>query len=178
MSIATFFEFGPVTLGLFLPQVVQVGLYGQPPRPVSPALPGGVSQTNADFGGMVQLVGYRTDQSNADRLVLDLYWQATAQVNHPYIVFVHLVNAQQRIVAQHDGRPQNGQPLMTCWQPGEIYHDQHVIQLEPNIPAGTHTLQVGLYHSLSGARLTVRQPTGVEADHVTLGQIEIEPAGK
>ena len=163
-------------------RVISVGLYGLPPRSSVPAVPETASRAQAEFGDMAQLIGYETQVSDR-RLTLDPYWQASGQVDHPYIVFAHLLDARGQIVSQRDSRPQDGQPLMTCWQPGEIYRDRRILDLPEGMAAGTYALRVGLYHSATGSRLEavtggVGDPrrTVIESDHVSLGPIEIDSA--
>ena len=156
-------------------RVISVGLYGLPPRSSVPAVPENASRAQAEFGDMAQLIGYETQVSDR-RLTLDLYWQASGQVDHPYIVFAHLLDARGQIVSQRDSRPQDGQPLMTCWQPGETYRDRRILDLPAGMAAGTYALRVGLYHSATGSRLEVVTSDGIESDHVSLGPIEIDSA--
>ena len=109
--------------------VVKIGLQGTPPPSTVTAIPDNISNNQAEFGGMVRLIGHQLDRSQTDRWTLDLYWQAIAPVDHPYAVFNQVVNDQGQIVAQHDGSPQRGKVLMSCWQPGDLYLDRHVINL-------------------------------------------------
>jgi hypothetical protein len=153
-------------------EVMSVGLYGLPPRATVEALPSSAKTASADLGGMARLIGYEVQQSDR-QVTIDWYWQRGDQVDHPYVVFNHLVDAQGQIMAQQDGRPQAGQPLMTCWQPAEIYRDRQVIELPANLPPGAYRLQVGLYNAVNGRRVPVKEATTASIDQIEIGPIEV-----
>jgi hypothetical protein len=156
-----------VTMAAVL-QVMSTGLLGLPPRDALSALPTQATPIQADFGGTVQLVGYET-RREGDRLLVDWYWRNSAPVNHLYAVFNHLNNAQWLTFAAHDGPPQGGQPLMTCWQTSEIYRDTHRLKLPSDLPIGdAYFLEIGLVDSQTGARVPVRNGAGAVADHLEI----------
>ncbi len=154
-------------------EVMRVGLYGLPPRVTLEALPSTATTLAANFDGMAQLIGYDA-QTQGDHLIVDWYWRGSGQVDQPYVVFNHLLNDRHDIVAQQDDRPQHGQPLMTCWQPGEIYHDQQVLDVKPDLPAGAYSLEMGLYDARTGARVPVVTADGQVADHFTIAPVDLQ----
>ncbi len=153
-------------------EVVHVGLYGLPPRATMDAMPATVQTASADFGGMAQLIGYDVQQTDR-QLTIDWYWQRSNQIDHPYVVFNHLVDAQGKIVAQQDDRPQAGQPLMTCWQPNELYADRHVIELPANLPPGAYRLQMGLYNAATSRRVPVIGSAEIATDQIEIGPLDV-----
>ena len=153
-------------------EVMSVGLYGLPPRVTTEALPSTAKTISADFGGMAQLIGYEVQRTDR-QLTIDWYWQRGDQIDHPYVVFNHLVDARGQIVAQQDNRPQAGQPLMTCWQPNEIYADRHVIDLPADLPAGAYRLQMGLYNAVTGQRVPVDEAAQGPIDQIEIGPIDV-----
>lgn len=148
-------------------QVIQVGLYGQPPASTLSSTPADMLPVQADFDGMAELIGYQIEPAAVNQLTLDLYWKAIGQVDRPYVVFNHVLNDQGQIIAQQDSRPQNGQPLMTCWQPNELFADQHVIPIDLQTLSGNLNLELGLYDAVTGQRVPV-ESSGIMADHVVL----------
>lgn len=79
------------------------------------------------------------------RVEVVLYWEALAQVETDYSMFVHLVNDTGVVVAQADGYAvKNTRPLST-WQAGEILFDVREIRLPPNLPAGDYGILIGWY---------------------------------
>jgi hypothetical protein len=86
-------------------------------------------------------------------------------------VFVHLLDEQGRLVAQHDGEPGGGLVLTTTWQPGETVADNHGLLVPIDVAGGRFTVQVGLYPlGDPGNRLLVETATG-RADAYPLGTI-------
>lgn len=153
--------------------VVQVGLYGLPPRSTVAAIPSTATPTLADFKGMAQLAGYAIEPA-VGRLIVEWYWRGAGPVDRPYTVFNHVLNDQRQMVGQRDERPQGGQPLMTCWQPDEIYRDRHLIDLPPDLPAGTYTVEMGLYDAQTGDRVPLTAADGSQSDHLEFGPIYLE----
>ncbi len=160
-----------VTMAAVL-EVMSVGLYGLPPRTTANALPPTAQPLSADFGGMAQLRGYQVQPSKR-QVTIDWYWQRANQIDHPYVVFNHLIDAQGQIAAQQDARPQAGQPLMTCWQPNELYPDRHVIDLPAALPAGTYRIQMGLYNAVNGQRVPVNGSGPAAGDQIEIGPVEV-----
>lgn len=131
----------------------------------------------ADFGGMISLVGYDMSTPSAragEPFSLVLYWQARSPDGHDYSVFVHVLNAEGAIVAQHDSSPQNGNYPTGIWAPGEFIPDTHTLSLPPDLPAGAYSLAVGLYRPQDGSRLPVRLSGQPAPDgRAIIGQIEV-----
>jgi hypothetical protein len=103
------------------------------------------------FGPSIDLVGDDAAAS-AGQLALTLDWRARAPVATSYTVFVHVVDAQGRIVAQQDGPPRAGKYPTTAWDPGEIVPDTRTIPL-PSLSPGRYAVLVGLYDPGTGVRL-------------------------
>ena len=94
------------------------------------------------------LVGFSLDAPTlaaGERLNLQLVWQATTELSESYRVFVHLLGADGRIVAQSDGLPAGWARPTTGWLPGEFIVDPHAITLPGTLPPGNYTLTTGLY---------------------------------
>lgn len=98
-------------------------------------------------------------------------WQADTRPERDYTLFGHLIDAQGKLVAQHDGMPQNGQMATSAWAPGEEVVDSFELPLPPDLAPGRYTLIAGAYDGQSGQRLTT--PDG--AARVVAGSIEIVP---
>ncbi len=107
----------------------------------------------ARLGSQFSLDGYELRRSARDKLDVSLYWHALATSQNNYKVFVHIIDADDRVLAQHDGEPSNGMRPMSTWLPGEHVKDDHRIGLGGQVPPGTYRLEVGLYDPASGERL-------------------------
>lgn len=99
----------------------------------------------ADFGGLIRLVSYSLEPD-----AIRLQWQALGQMREPYKVFVHLTDAEGRLIDQVDTIP--AAPT-TGWLPGEIIVQE--IALPSEAVARAERLLVGLYNAETGRRLSV-----------------------
>ena len=126
----------------------------------------------ADFDGKMKLLGYGLSVE-AGQLTVTLYWQTEQLMGYDYTVFVHLLNAQGQLLAQHDGQPWWDESIpTTTWLPGETLRDRHTLTLPPTLPPGPYTLRVGVYYWQTLERLPVRQNGLPVGDMVELGPID------
>ena len=115
----------------------------------------------ARLGESIQLLGCDLERAeNGRRLVLTLYWQALGRVSGYYKVFTHLLDAEGRIMAQHDGVPGEGVHPTLGWVAGEVIADRHELAMLPQGLTGRSQLAVGMYDPLTGARLPARDIAG------------------
>jgi len=94
-------------------------------------------------------------------LTVTLVWQAEAESEKSYHVFVHVLDPAGNIIAQNDAAPAQWQRPTTSWLHGEIVLDEHVLGMPVDTLAGDYTLLCGLYDPETGDRLTT--PTGSDA---------------
>lgn len=131
---------------------------------------------DASFGSSVELLGYDSTVEAA-RLTITLYWRDVAPLAEPYTVFVHVAEADGRVVAQHDGPPHDGAYPTTVWAPGEIVRDRHVVDLN-GVPPGSYRVLVGLYQRSTGQRLPIRTDLDVSVPDDALPLFDLAvPAG-
>lgn len=102
-----------------------------------------------------------------------LAWESSVVVQDSFHVFVHIVDADGRLRAQHDSVPGNGLLPMTSWAPGETVVDRFAIRLPPDLPPGMYTVWVGIYHPASGLRLPVTAGQDVGPDYAVVGSFEV-----
>jgi hypothetical protein len=122
----------------------------------------------ADFGGQIELLGYDAAREEG-ALAVTLHWRCLQPPNVDYTVFVHLLDAEGEIVAQHDSQPQDGAfPTSVC-DAGEVMADAHTLPLPPELPAGDYRLRVGMYQTETGERL----PVGGSGDSVEFGPVPL-----
>ncbi|HSJ59509.1 MAG TPA: glycosyltransferase family 39 protein [Anaerolineae bacterium] len=74
-----------------------------------------------------------------------LYWEALAEMDVPYTAFVHLLDANGRVVAGHDGEPAAGARPTTGWVPGEYVTDVHEFAVPADLAPGDYVIEVGVY---------------------------------
>jgi hypothetical protein len=123
----------------------------------APAVDAAVSAT---FPGVGALIGYR-DFAIPE---ITLVWRAESASAISYTVFVQLVSADGRVIAQSDALPMAGTRPTTGWRAAEYIADRHVLRV--NVPdyRGEARLIAGLYDAASGTRV----PLADGADHVLL----------
>jgi uncharacterized membrane protein len=140
------------TRGQTVVDLAEIEVQGREHRyePTSP----GHSQI-AQFGTSIELVGYDLQEavrSPGSPLEVTLHWHALETPERNYHTFVHLLDAGDRIVAQHDGPPAAGELPTLGWLPGEYLTDIHLLQLPFDLPDGEYRLGVGLYDPVTGFR--------------------------
>jgi hypothetical protein len=134
-------------------------------------MPDVATAVNITLSEQASLVGFSLEDSTVaagETLNLELVWQAVTELSESYRVFVHVLGADGRIVAQADGLPANWTRPTTGWLPGEFIRDAHSLTLPAELPPGEYALVTGLYLP-NGSRL--QQPNG--QDHILLTSITI-----
>lgn len=123
---------------------------------------------------LLRLTGYQLSHSSragqAD--IVTTSWEALKPVPTDYTVFLHLRDPAGQTVAQLDFRPFEGAYPTSQWQPGLIITESRPWQLPPDLPAGSYTLHLGLYHLESLAHLAPVKPGPGPA--VLLGEIKVQ----
>jgi hypothetical protein len=120
---------------------------------------------------VAQLEGYRlsgapprtspgTPARAGQPLPLTLYWRAVGPTPADLTVFVHLVDAEGRTVAQADGPPAGGKQPSSDWVAGEIVIDPRTVDLPADLGPGTYRLHVGFYDPATLQRLGAGRPDG------------------
>jgi hypothetical protein len=106
----------------------------------------------AQFGGMVELVGYSLVQSG-QTLRLDLQWKALATPDQHYMFFVHLADpGTGRPVVQVDTMPRAFTYPTGMWVPGEVVSEEVSLTIR-DVAGGTYDLAVGWYDPDTALRL-------------------------
>ncbi|HLZ09248.1 MAG TPA: hypothetical protein VKT80_11705, partial [Chloroflexota bacterium] len=133
----------------------------------------------ARFGQSISVVGFDLSApvaSPGGELTASIGWRADQPISTSYHVFLHLLDASDKIWGQWDGVPRNWSYPMTAWLPGEYVLDTYKLPISPRVPLGNLRLEVGLYDAVSGQRVSVVSPaSAASADHLVLGEIRIVP---
>jgi len=132
-----------------------------------------------EFMKSFHLLGYDLDHSTArpgDIIHLTLYWQALAEMETSYTVFVHLLDAQSRTWGQKDNAPVKGTHPTTSWLPGEVVIDEYEIVVDAVAPAGKYQIEVGMYDLATMLRLPANDEQGnpLPDDRILLGKVRVE----
>jgi hypothetical protein len=70
-------------------------------------------------------------------------------------------------MAQRDAEPADNLRPTTGWQRGEQVEDNYGIAIPESLPAGSYTLEIGMYDG------DKRSMFDGKADHLVLGQVEV-----
>ena len=119
-----------------------------PVRPQEPLTMGSPLAEPVNFGGLIELAGVETEPEGDD-LQVTLWWHALGEPDKDYTVFLHLLDDQDKLLAQDDSIPAGGDSPTAIWQEGDVIRDQHHI----TDAAQAKTLLVGLYDPPTGDRL-------------------------
>jgi hypothetical protein len=94
-----------------------------------------------------------------------------------YKVTIRLVDAVDKVWGQLDQRPATYRYPTMRWQPGVLLFGQYEVPVQPDIPPGEYTFEVGLYDAESGARLPAFDERGqrLPGDRAFLGRVTIQP---
>ena len=113
-------------------------------------------KTDAVWAKQIQLIG--TDALSptlqpGQTLNVRLVWSASAPVEQNYTIFVHLVGADGKPIAQSDRAPEGGFYPTSAWQVGEWVQDHYTLVVPETALPGQYQLLVGLYRPDTGERL-------------------------
>jgi hypothetical protein len=140
----------------------------------------GYTAFDARLENDITLAGYELHTSrdfpegSGQSLGIYLHWRSQAEITDSYKVFVHLLDANGQVVAQDDSVPMLWLHPTNEWKPGELVIDFHSVHINPNVPPGDYTLQVGLYDEGTGARVKQVDAQGYPiGDAITLDKIKL-----
>jgi len=153
-----------------------------PPQATRAALPPPPLQAN--FGNVLRLTGFQIDRRNTapgDTVGLTLQWEVLAPTATDHSLFIHVLGAGERIIAQRDTFPGRGLLSTTWMTPGHTWIEHYKIAISPLAYAPDSLMfAVGMYETATGARLPVQAetpfivtPTG---DTVTFGDVWLSEA--
>ena len=148
---------------------VQLFLYGPADKAGGRQQPTEVSWENG-----ITLTGVRFVDSTVqpgDVLRLDLTWQSKGATVERYKIFLHLLDAGGRVVAQRDSEPLDGLRPTTTWTAGEVLTDRYGLLLPTDLPDGEYRLVLGIYDAASGRRALACCP---QSDAVPLAYLRVE----
>jgi hypothetical protein len=151
-------------VGLYGPNGARVlaGEGGEPDGSVLLPLPG-LNPIHMDHRlrrrlGGAALLGYDLAPNPVrpgESLRLTLYWRRVGYIPRSYTVFTHLLGPGDRIVAQKDSPPDDGDRPTTNWVLGEVVDDPYDLLIPPGTPPGRYQLEVGMYEPQTGRRVLV-----------------------
>ncbi len=144
-------------LAVRLPDGRPLAVYTVEVLPLRLDLPAFTHEAAVRFPGVGSLIGF-TAASTFDLqtdATVTLVWQAEAASERSYTVFVQLLNAEGRVIAQSDALPAAGARPTTGWRAGEYIEDVHHLRFNEVAVPGPAALIAGLYDAATGARVEI-----------------------
>lgn len=126
-----------------------------------------------DFGGEMALVGYvppPTAVAPGEPLQLTFYWQAQRTMQQDYRVSLQLLDQGGGVVWEWKRSPGAGRLPTDRWPPGAVIADVYSLPLDPGLPPGRYTLQLGMQRFMTDWWLPIGK-SGQRVDFLNLGEI-------
>ena len=108
-------------------------------------------------------------------IAVTLHWRALRSIGTRYVVFVHVIGPDGRLVAQQDVEPVIP---TTEWIPGVEIADPHQVTIPADQPAGRYQLRTGMYpQGQPNSRLAVVDAglTTADAGSILITEVQIQP---
>ena len=130
------------------------------------------------LGDVVACLGHSTNQDRAQgggSLRLTIWWQALAEIDEDYTVFIHVLGPGDRIWAQEDTVASRDHRPTSTWRVGEIVRQEYELRLPSEMPAGDFRVVTGMYYWKTGQRLPVwdQNQEPVQGDAVFLQSLVV-----
>lgn len=106
-----------------------------------------------------------------DVLPVGLIWRANVALTQNDKIFVHALDAQGNVIAQHDAQPLNDLRPMSSLPIGTDVDDHHGLALPAGF-SGPVRIEIGIYNPTTGQRLL----TEAGKEVVELGQVNVMPS--
>ena len=138
-------------------------------------------RSSTTLKGGIEFRGYTLEGSQTLKpgqpIRLNLFWHTTTKVKQDYMVFVHLMDKEDRLWGQWDGPPCNGSYPTSIWERDELIIDRYPynLSLRPEAPPGRYQIKVGLYSLITGERLEVLDKAGnPQGQEIVLTSIQVD----
>ena len=128
------------------------------------------------LGEAVTLAGYDLILIDESRYEAVLYWHAHDYFDRNFQAFVHIVDDDGNLIAQHDSAPECGINPTTRWEPDTIIRDPHRIEMPADWPSDRpFFVLAGMYDLITQERLPVADQPGNFVDlagQLTLSELK------
>lgn len=118
------------------------------------------SRAQANFGDVLQLQQAQLVVLDESTVAVELDWTANSDIEQELIVFVHVLDERETLLAQDDAPPAAGRWPRQWWQPDLVVRDRHVIELSEPYDAGRQQIQIGVYDAFTRVRLPLLDSSG------------------
>ena len=131
----------------------------------------------ATFAGSLHLSASTlpAEAAPGDTLAVTLAWEALADIDQRYAVFLQLLSPEGVLVTQSDGEPRNGLVPLDTLAAGESLVDCRSLWVPGDAAGDAYSVITGLYDRESGVRVALTDTNAAGTDHVLLGSVTISP---
>ena len=128
------------------------------PKESAPEFAG--TEIGSTFASGITLVGYTMFSEVGEESQIVLFWQSEEIISDDWTVFMHLLDSDEKIVAQADGPPVQGDWPTSVWEPGHLVSDPRILAGSSDLSPGDYRVIVGLYDSATGIRAAAYSADG------------------
>ncbi|GEM_PF-2128229 len=129
------------------------------------------------FNDVVRLIGYSLDRNRltaGEELHVTLCWQPLKSTATNVYFFLHLLGANNTIVARRESLPGLGRYPSTQWVPDRIFCDNVPLRVDTSVAgAKVYDLEIGLVDLGNGSRLPPVNGAGVELRPAILERVKV-----
>jgi 4-amino-4-deoxy-L-arabinose transferase-like glycosyltransferase len=133
---------------------------------------------DVNFGNQLQITGLQVTEKDG-WFTVRLRWRCLNAVRRPYRAFVHVVNAQEKLLGSMDHEILHGSPPVNGWEPGDEGYEARYLVLPAAASRQAH-LRLGIFDPETGLRVPVWSSTFPLRDDFTAAVVEpnqAAPAG-
>jgi len=123
-----------------------------------------------NFDNRLRLLAVSQPEIVADAVRFITFWRVQTADPTPLVAFVHLTSDGVDIWGQQDWLDVR----LAGLQPGDRFAQIHTVPIDPNTPAGSYQMQLGLYRPDTLVRLPILAADGQLADRIFVGAVDIE----
>lgn len=116
-----------------------------------------------DLGRGIRLIGFELCPETVmpgQAAHLLLCYEALEPMDRNYTLFVHVLDAEGRPIAQSDSWPVDGHYATSTWTPGDTIGDRRVLALPPDAAPGEYRIGIGAYLLETMERLPAQPADG------------------
>lgn len=167
---------------LFLAVITPVRYIGPVHAPAAPATDQVLARAvplDARWDGIRLLAFQLTNRQvrPGEKLVLDLYWEATEPVGEDLMTLIQLVDEDGQFLMYADGSPTAGRDTTDRWPVGVPLAAQHLLPVPADGAPGTYRLTISVHPFGASEWLPVTGPGGAARDDHLLLPVEVEVTG-
>jgi len=134
---------------------------------------------NVEWENGIVLLGTAVSSPEAnggETITITACWQANAEVDENYVLFVRLLDRHFNAIGQRDTFTGLGTFPTTFWQVGDIFCDQYLVDINGGLSAPVVAdIDLGFYEWGTGKRPLLAQENGTGDNHIIVNSVKINP---